>query len=438
MNSLNRKMDIEQNQLHHYENKNYEQNKIKKFDTDFSKENHLNLSGKYGSLQDILKILCENTNLNSLSIENRDLSNEDAHELENFLVSIFKNRICKLEDHKSVYKVISIEILNLSNSGLGTKNVILLQNLISSNKNIKVLDLSFNLLEKGIIPLIDSAIKNKLIEVLDLSNNSEIKKYESSDSNEYSYRKRKRILDINFKKKSASASDNYLDTYDFDFDKEFNNSDHLLCTSNIDLNTKHDDIKEINFLGNKIANININMTNVAENKPSKNCCLSTLNLSCNIIEQKETFTIFNKLKLTCMLYDLNMSNCNLQDIAFKYISSFIATNKTLNVLDLSKNNPTTKGIKLLCNSVILNKSLKYLNITGCSQNSSSIKELNKIKTYRHLLEIEFLENDNYFFINKKDKNDSKKLPKLEQISMKSFSKKVNKIGEFEDEDVYFN
>ena len=39
MNSLNRKMDIEQNQLHHYENKNYEQNKIKKFDTDFSKEN---------------------------------------------------------------------------------------------------------------------------------------------------------------------------------------------------------------------------------------------------------------------------------------------------------------------------------------------------------------------------------------------------------------
>ena len=397
---------------------------------DPTNENKIIVQDGNFDLQETFKIICSNKKVTELCLENNDLSGENSW----FLIAILNSSKRILKESQVLC---SIKKLNLTNTGLGLQNLNLLKSFIDTSKTLKVLNLSNNFLEKGIYTLLDSALCSKSIEVLDLSCNSVKLKNKFSFSDNESAIKKKKILEVKNIKKSLSHT--LLNGSEFDLNNSLlnkvDNEAEIIERKKEAENVNNDnESEEIHLLGKKISNVSLkNDFNVKSEERKQTSLLKMINLSYNFVEINEISSFMSKLKFCSELVELNLSNCDMYDLMYEPISAYIAKCSSLKILDLSYNNPTIKGIRMICNSLLENESLSILNLTG-SISHSSINEINMIKRLRSELTILYTEFDDYF------KNDSNNLhSKNLTNSVVSIKQKTTKnLNNFTIDEDYFN
>ena len=104
--------------------------------------------------------------------------------------------------------------------------------------------------------------------------------------------------------------------------------------------------------------------------------LTSLNLSYNNITDKGVKVLSEVLVNNNKLHSLDLSGNNITDKGVKILSEVLVDNNKLRSLDLSVNNITDKGVKLLSESLVNNNKLRSLNLSGNTEiTNEAIKQI---------------------------------------------------------------
>ena len=262
---------------------------------------------------------------------------------------------------------IKLQQLNLSHNELGYKGAVELFNILSNNKTLSLLNLSFNGIDSGLF------INQTTISFFENSKSLSSFIYEGNyiDTKEIKYVVQ--CLLSNFSVKYLNLSNNQLENKSFEQIGNLISNNFCICSLNLSYNNLS---KGINNLFKNISSCSnlyeINISNSSLNSESLQIIANKLinNYSiCHLDISNNTFTkidcgnyLFNLISNNYSIRNLNLNGCKLGGDNIALVLKGMGNNKIISVLNIGSNNLSnnSKAYTEFQNMMNKNKTLKYL------------------------------------------------------------------------------
>jgi len=243
----------------------------------------------------------------------------------------------------------ALKNLDISNCGLGKKDVKNIAAALKDNTAVKVLNISYNpipvsdngsISDEGIIGFCESLQNNRTLKKLNLSRivtSPGGSKLIGICADIIQFNKTLECLDISFNSLPYEAIE--------------------LISIYLETNTT---LLELVIKRCEISN---SKTQLIAKAIKANNTLKKLDISCNVLENDGILCIADSLKHHPTLQKLNLSMTRFTDVGAEHIADALHLNKVLTKLDLSLNFSCDAGLASICESLKYNSTLQKLNVS---------------------------------------------------------------------------
>ena len=328
---------------------------------------HNNLSSLWGQLTD--KRNDEITNSGLLqSVESLDLSyNQFCDSGATEMFTVWKN----FQTSNEIVNVV-LQDLNICGNMISDGGTVSISDYLRNNHTLKILNVSKNWISKeGVMRIVEACTKNRTLHKLVCTHNN-LSKSELVAINEYTREENAvQMFDASWNT-IAKRQQKWSNKYELVIKTTY----QLLDTQQ-NLQLKSDNVQEDMWLSDEITEQKY------EGEFLRNSFESFLNVQCVTFQDTLITDIKVKILFDCLMTNdkvrkLNLSNCLIIGKAIgvnkaltelntiekvKKLAEVIQINKTLQELNISKNNITDEGAQRLAEAIQINKTLQELNIS---------------------------------------------------------------------------